>query len=142
MNYKQINFEERVKIEYLFSECKNKISYITSEIKRSKSAIAREILLRTNILWLRHKHIILIDLFLIKRFLKSCTQNSRLFKKYFDKKWHGVESAWAGIKLKNQTFQWHLLNKHLIPNMCSLVLYILLKMTYFLLIYYVKIWLL
>ena len=111
MNYKQINFEERVKIEYLFSECKNKISYITSEIKSSKSAIVREIKRNST----KGKYIVIkTQTYYLNRLIskqkipeKLYPKFSSLFKKYFDKKWHGVESAWAGIKLKNQTFQWH-----------------------------------
>ena len=104
MNYKQINFEERVKIEYLFSECKNRVSYIASKIKRSKSTIAREIKRNST----KGKYIaIKAQSYYLNRFIsrhkspeKLYPEFSRLFKKYFDKKWHGVESTWARIKVE------------------------------------------
>ncbi|TCG10279.1 helix-turn-helix domain-containing protein, partial [Mycoplasma marinum] len=42
-HYKQINFEERVKIEYFLNECLESISKIAKRLKRAKSTIKREI---------------------------------------------------------------------------------------------------
>ena len=112
MNYKQINFEERVKIEYLFSECKNRVSYIASEIKRSKSTIAREIKRNST----KGKYIaIKAQSYYLNRFIskhkspESCTQNFLAYLKNTLTR-NGMELSLLEqeLKLRNQTFQYHL----------------------------------
>ncbi len=110
MNYKmkssylQINFEERVKIEYLLNDCLFNISKIANILKRSKSSIKREI--DRNIskgkYIAKEAHKLYLKRFTSKH--KNPEEKypifSKLFLEYFDKKWHGVEATWTRIRIE------------------------------------------
>ena len=105
MNYKQLNYDERIKIDFFWNECKYKISKIAKLLNRSWKTIKRE-LERNSI---KNKYIASEAEKLYKiRFKEKQLMPSekyleftKLFMMYFDKRWHGVEATWTRIKIEH-----------------------------------------